>query len=92
MNQAACKSKLILLAPCQASKSRNKLLGQGRVTLFGKPAGPEKGGLVSQRAILTQVRIQASFILKREGVGLLIANFLVPESLVLEAFCVEMFL
>lgn len=32
------KSKLILLAALQASKSRDKLLGQGIATLFRKPA------------------------------------------------------
>ena len=42
----------ILLTAQQANKSRDELLGQGIVTLFGKPADKEDGGLVSQRTIL----------------------------------------
>ena len=45
------ESKFELLAPRQADKSRDKLLGQGIVTLFGKPANQEDGGLMSQRSI-----------------------------------------
>ena len=32
------ESKLLLFAAQQVNKSRNKLLGQGIATLFGKPA------------------------------------------------------
>lgn len=42
------ESKLKLLATQQTSKSRDELLGQGLVTLFGKPADREDGGLLSQ--------------------------------------------
>ena len=40
--------KLVLLATRQVNKSRSKLLGQGRVTLFGKPAYTGDSGLVTQ--------------------------------------------
>ena len=49
------ESKLILLAIPQANKSRDELFGQGIVTLFGKPADQEDGGLVSQRTILPEL-------------------------------------
>ena len=39
--------KLILLAAHQVNKSRDEWLGQGIVTLFGKPADREDGGLGS---------------------------------------------
>ena len=45
--ESVIKSKLVLLAPQQASKSRDKLLGQGIATLFRKPASQEDGGLMS---------------------------------------------
>ena len=61
------KSKLILLPSQQANKSRDKVLGQGIATLFGKPADWEDGRLVSQRTIFTRVRIETPFILKRRG-------------------------
>ena len=43
------ESKFVLLTTWQADKSRDKLLGPGIVTLFGKPVDWEDGGLVSQR-------------------------------------------
>ena len=49
------------------------MLGQGIATLFGKPADPEDGGLMSQNH-LTQVRIQGYFILEGEGVWLVVGN------------------
>ena len=36
----------------------NKVLGQGIVTLFGKPADQEDGELVSQRAILLELELR----------------------------------
>lgn len=36
--QIVTESKLIRLATLQANKPKDKLLGQGRATLFGKPA------------------------------------------------------
>ena len=60
------ESKLALLATQQADKSRDNLLGEGIATLFRKPADRKDGGLLSQRTI-SQIRIQASFILKGEG-------------------------
>ena len=51
--QHVTESKLILLTPWQANKSRDKLLGQGKwETLFRKPADQEDGGLVFRRNIL----------------------------------------
>ena len=52
------KSKLILLAAQQANKSRAKLLGQGILTLFRKPADLAHGGLVSQRTILPELEFR----------------------------------
>ena len=40
-----------LLAAQQANKSRDELLGQGTVSLFGEPADREYGRLVSQRTL-----------------------------------------
>ena len=49
------ESKLITR---QANKSRDKLLGQGMMTLFGKSADQEDGGLVSQRTILPKLEFR----------------------------------
>ena len=64
------KSKFELLAPRQASKSRDKLLGQGIVTLFGKPADQENGGPESQNTIVSELGCRL-FILKGEQVSFL---------------------
>ena len=40
------------------NKSRDKLLRQGIVTLFRKPAEQKDSGLVSQRAILTELEFR----------------------------------
>ena len=61
------------------------MLGQVIVTLFRKPAGFKDGGLVSQRTIPLELKIEASFILKGEGLWLVVANFLVSESSVITA-------
>ena len=55
------------------------------MTLFRKPAEREDGELGSQRTILPELRVQTSFIFKGEGVWLIVAHFLVPESFVLAA-------
>ena len=52
------KSKLVLLAARQASKSRDELLGQGIAILFEIPADREDGGLVSQRTILPELEFR----------------------------------
>lgn len=46
--------RLILLAPRQAKKWREGLLGQGRAT-FLEPANREDGGLVSQKTVLAEL-------------------------------------
>lgn len=51
-------SKFILLAAQQVNKSRDKVLEQGIVTLFRKPADREDGILVSQRTILPGLEFQ----------------------------------
>ena len=61
------ESKFELLAPRQADKSRDKLLGQGIVTLFGKPADQENGGSGSQKTIISELWCKL-FILKGEEV------------------------
>ena len=50
--------KCILLTTQQANKSRDELWRQGRVTLLGKPADREDGGLVSQRTILPELEFR----------------------------------
>ena len=60
------------------------MLGQGIMTLFGKPVSQEDGGLLSHKNRLT-LRIQVSFIFKGEELWLVVINFLVPESFVLAA-------
>ena len=52
------ESKLILPTARQANKSRDKLLGQGIVTLFGKPADRDNGGLVSQRTTFPELEFR----------------------------------
>ena len=52
------KSKLLRLATRQANKSRDKWLGQGRGTLFGKPADREDGGHVSQRTVFPELEFR----------------------------------
>ena len=61
------------------------MLGQGIETLLGKSADREDGGPCIPKNHLTRVRIQASFLLKGEGVWLVVVNFLMPESFVLAA-------
>ena len=42
----------------QDKKLTDKLLGQGIATLSGKPADPEDGGLVPQRAIFPELEFR----------------------------------
>ena len=49
------KSKLARLTTGQANKPRDIVLGQGKATLFGKPADREDGGLVFQRPTLPEL-------------------------------------
>jgi len=52
--------------------------------LFRKSADQEDGALVSQRTILPELEFR--FVSKREGIWLVISNFLVQESCVVTAF------
>ena len=52
VSEGVTESKFILLAAKQVNKSRDELLRQGIVALFGKPADQEEGGLLSQRTVL----------------------------------------
>ena len=74
------KSKLILLASWQASKSRDNVLGQGIVTSLGKPADQENGGLVFQRTTLFEWNLVFFYTNRRECVAgcckLLVAGIL----------------
>ena len=54
----AIESKIVLLIAKQANKSRDKLLGQGIVTLFGKPADGEDSGLLSQRTVFPELQLR----------------------------------
>ena len=55
----------MLLDTQEAHKLRDELLRQGIVTLFGKLADQEDGGLVSQRTILPELNL-GFFCIKRE--------------------------
>lgn len=57
------QSQFVLFASGQANTSRHRLLGQGMVTLFRKPAGQEDCGLLSCPAS------DASFFYRTNGVG-----------------------
>ena len=52
------ESKLALLAAQQANKSRDEVLGQGILILFGKPTDREDGELVPQRTILLELEFR----------------------------------
>ena len=58
LSDIVTESKFILLIKCQASKLKDEMLGQGIVTLFGKPADREDSGLVSQRTILPELEFR----------------------------------
>ena len=58
MDGCVTKPKLVLLATPEANKLQDELLGQGIVTLFGKSADQEDGGLVSQRTILCKLEFR----------------------------------
>ena len=62
------KPKLILLATWQASKSSDELLGEGMATYLESQKIKNYGGLLAPKNHLAWVRIQASFILKGEGI------------------------
>ena len=66
----------MVLLPCQISYClpherliRVRMLGQGIMTLFGKPESQKDGGLLLHKNHLT-LRIQISFIFKGEGIWL----------------------
>lgn len=58
--------KLILLIPWQANKPRGKVLGQGIVTLFRKPADRD-GGLVSKEPCFSQLELKLLLYQKGKG-------------------------
>ena len=55
--------KLILLGAQQTDKLRDKELGQGKATLFRKPANQEDGRLVFQKTILCAKSLQSCLTL-----------------------------
>ena len=65
------KPKLVLLTDHRSVNQEVNCWGK-KLWLLGMPADGKDGRLVSN--LLTQVRIQASFILKGEGVWLIIAD------------------
>ena len=74
----------MLLATRQANKSGDSLLEKGVGTFLGKPADQDDGGLLSKKDLrLSQVTVQASLLLKGEGVWLVVPKCLVSESIVL---------
>ena len=79
------ESNLVLLATWQANKFERRSIG-GKNRDFIQKASRWR---ICQTSIpknhLTQVRIQASFILKGEEVWLAVINFLVSESFILAA-------
>ena len=61
-------SKLVLLTAWRVSKLRDQVLGQGRETLFGKPADWEDGGRrLSQRTIFPELELNLLLYWKGEG-------------------------
>ena len=58
-----------MLAAGQANKLGDKILRQGIVTLFGKPADQEDGGLTSPQNHIIRVWIPVSFTEQRRGEG-----------------------
>ena len=61
------KTQALNACHMKAKKSREKLLGQEIVTLFGKPANQEYGGPMSQRTILP--RFGCQFLLQSKEWG-----------------------
>ena len=55
MGHVVTEYRLILLAPQQANKLRDELLGQGITILSGELLGQEDGRLVSQRTIFPEL-------------------------------------
>ena len=69
------------------------MLGQGIAALFRKPADQRWWTSVPKFKVhLTQVQIQASFILKGKAVLLIVANFLVLETFVIAALQIDLVL
>ena len=69
VSEGVTESKFILLAAKQVNKSRDELLRQGIVALFGKPADQEDGGLVFQRTALPKLELRLVLHQKGSGVG-----------------------
>ena len=68
----------------QDKRSTDKLWGQGIATLIWKASRPRGWWTSAPRTIFPEL-VETSFILKEEGVLLVVANFLVQESFVLVA-------
>ena len=66
------KYKLLLLAAWQANKSKDELLGQGVVTLFGNLTDREGSRLVSQRTILSKLEFRPLLRYRGRGCGWLL--------------------
>ena len=79
-------TNLVLLATQQANKSRDKLLEQGIMTLCGSQQTEKMVDQCPKEP--SYLRQNSGFFLKGEGVWLVVANFLVPESFVLAAVLV----
>ena len=65
MGHVVMEYNLIPLAPQQANKLRDELLGQGIMIFFGKLVGQEDGRLVSQRTIFPELGFRFLLYQKR---------------------------
>ena len=81
--------KLVLLTARQANKSGDRGVGARNNDFIQKARSLRRWWTSVLENHLTQVRIQASFILKGEGVLLTVANLLVLESFVLTAVHID---
>ena len=68
----AAESKLVLLAQQAGNSTRAELLGQEIGILFRKTAGPEDGGLESQRPILCELEVRYFYTKRGDGKALVL--------------------
>ena len=80
------ESRFTPLTQQQANKLRDKLLGQGLRTVFTKLADQERQWTSVPKNHRSGVRIQAAFMLKKEGCGWLLQTSWCLNPLFLQLF------
>ena len=80
------ESRFTPLTEQQANKLRDKLLGQGLRTVFTKLADQERQWTSVPKNHRSGVRIQAAFMLKKEGCGWLLQTSWCLNPLFLQLF------